>query len=102
MRVLIRLLKALLPLIVIGVAGLVAVTMVRSRPEVETQAPTVAPPGVRAHSGEPSRRFEYRFGARVPSAQERRHNSYLRSLVGSRRFHHRLLKGASSKKAMFC
>ena len=50
MRVLIRLLKALLPLIVIGVAGLVAVTMIRSRPEVETQAPTVAPPGVRAHS----------------------------------------------------
>ena len=49
MRVLVRLLKALLPLIVIGVAGLVAVTMIRSRPEVETQAPTVAPPGVRAH-----------------------------------------------------
>ena len=49
MRVLIRLLRALLPLIVIGVAGLVAVTMVRNRPEVETQAPTVEPPGVRAH-----------------------------------------------------
>lgn len=49
MSVVIRLLKALLPLIVIGIAGFVAVTMIRSRPEVETQAPTVAPPGVRTH-----------------------------------------------------
>ena len=49
MRVLIRLLKILAPLVVIGVAVLVAMTMVRNRPEVETQTPTISPPGVRAH-----------------------------------------------------
>ena len=48
MGVMIRLLKALSPLIVIGVAGFAALTIVRNRPEVDTQAPTIAPPGVRA------------------------------------------------------
>jgi RND family efflux transporter MFP subunit len=48
MGVMIRLVKILSPLIVLGVAGFVAVTIVRNRPEVDTQVPTVAPPGVRA------------------------------------------------------
>ena len=48
MGVIIRLVKILSPLIVIGVAGFVAVTIVRNRPEVSTHVPTIAPPGVRA------------------------------------------------------
>ncbi len=48
MGTIIRLVKILSPLIVLGVAGFVAVTIVRNRPEVDTQVPTVAPPGVRA------------------------------------------------------
>ena len=48
MSVMIRLLKILSPLLVLGVAGFVAMTIVRNRPEVETQAPTITPPGVRA------------------------------------------------------
>lgn len=48
MGVMIRLVKILSPLIVLGVAGFVAVTIVRNRPEVDTQVPTVAPPGVHA------------------------------------------------------
>ena len=48
MGVMIRLLKVLSPLLVIGVAGFVAMTIVRNRPEVEMQAPVIAPPGVRA------------------------------------------------------
>ena len=49
MRIWARALKFLLPLAVIGVATLAAVIMIRSRPEVATQVPEVAPPGVRAH-----------------------------------------------------
>ena len=48
MRVFIPLLKVLSPLLVIGVAGFLAITIVRNRPEVVTQAPTITPPGVRA------------------------------------------------------
>ena len=48
MRVLIRLLKVLSPLLVLGLAGFAAMTIIRNRPEVETQAPIVTPPGVRA------------------------------------------------------
>ena len=49
MRSLVRVLKLLLPLLVVGVATLAAVVLVRSKPEVATQVPQVAPPGVRAH-----------------------------------------------------
>ena len=49
MGLLARSLKFLLPLVVVGVATLAAVVLVRSRPEVATQVPQVAPPGVRAH-----------------------------------------------------
>ena len=48
MRLLIRLLKVLSPLLVIGAAGFLAITIVRNRPEVVTQPPTITPPGVRA------------------------------------------------------
>ena len=50
MRLFTPVLKVLLPLAVLGIAGLVAVTIIRSRPEVETQIPIIAPPGVRVHS----------------------------------------------------
>ncbi len=49
MGLLARSLKFLLPLVVVGVATLAAVVLVRSKPEVATQVPQVAPPGVRAH-----------------------------------------------------
>ena len=49
MSVLVRVLKATLPLAVLGLAGLVAVVMIRSQPDVETQPPPIAPPGVRVH-----------------------------------------------------
>ncbi len=42
-----RLLKAVLPLLVLGVAGAGAYVMYRNRPPVETQAPVVTPPAVR-------------------------------------------------------
>ena len=48
MGVMIRVLKVLSPLLVIGVAGFVAITIGRNRPEVEMQAPAITPPGVRA------------------------------------------------------
>jgi multidrug efflux system membrane fusion protein len=48
MGVMIRILKVLSPLLVLGVAGFVAMTIVRNRPEVEMQAPVITPPGVRA------------------------------------------------------
>ena len=46
-RVTVRVLQIVLPLAVLGVAGGVAVTMVRNRPPVETQPPVFTPPGVR-------------------------------------------------------
>ena len=46
---LIRVLRVLLPLVVMGIAVLAAAAMIRSRPDVETQAPIIAPPGVRVH-----------------------------------------------------
>lgn len=46
-RLLIRILKVLLPLVVVVAAGLAAYGMFLSRPPVETQAPVVAPPSVR-------------------------------------------------------
>ena len=49
MRTWARALKFLLPLAVLGVATLAAVIMIRSKPEVATQVPEFAPPGVRAH-----------------------------------------------------
>ena len=49
MGILIRVLKLLLPLGVLGVATLAAIIMIRNRPEVVMQIPEVAPPGVRAH-----------------------------------------------------
>ena len=49
MRLLVRVFKFLLPLVVVGIATLAAVVLVRSKPEVATQVPQVAPPGVRAH-----------------------------------------------------
>ena len=49
MRVLLRLLKVFLPLAVLAVAGFTALTIVRNRPEVETQPQRIEPPGVRIH-----------------------------------------------------
>jgi len=49
MRILIRILKAVLPLAVLGLAGFVALMMIRNRPVVETQPAQIAPPGVRVH-----------------------------------------------------
>lgn len=48
MNVVIRLLKVLAPLAVLGLAGLAAYTLFSNRPQVETQIPTPAAPGVRA------------------------------------------------------
>ena len=48
-RFLIRTLKISLPLVVIGIAGFAAITMVRNRPPVETQPPVFSPPGVQVH-----------------------------------------------------
>ena len=48
-RVTIRILQALLPLALLGLAGLAAVTMIRNRPVVETRPLEIAPPGVRVH-----------------------------------------------------
>ena len=49
MSVLVRVLKVILPVAVLSLAGLVAVVMIRSQPDVETQPPPIAPPGVRVH-----------------------------------------------------
>ena len=49
MGVLARVLKAVLPVAVLGVAVLVAAVMIRSRPDVETLPPPIAPPGIRVH-----------------------------------------------------
>ena len=46
-RPLVRILQSVLPLVVLGAAGLAAYAMVISRPPVETQVPRVEPPGVR-------------------------------------------------------
>ncbi len=45
----VRVLQAVLPLALLGLAGLAAVTMIRNRPVVETRPPEIAPPGVRVH-----------------------------------------------------
>ena len=50
MRILINILKGLLPLALLGVAALAAVTMVRNRPVAEVQTPPIEPPGVRVHA----------------------------------------------------
>ena len=50
MRILINILKGILPLALLGVAALAAVTMIRNRPEAEIQPPQIAPPGVRVHT----------------------------------------------------
>ena len=46
-RVIVRTLRIVLPLAVLGGAGLAAVAMIRNRPPVETQPPVFEPPGVR-------------------------------------------------------
>ncbi len=46
-RMMVRTLKIVAPLAVLGVAGFAAVTMIRNRTPVETQSPVFAPPGVR-------------------------------------------------------
>ncbi len=48
-RTLLRILQAVLPLALLGLAGLAAMTMIRNRPVVETRPPDIAPPGVRVH-----------------------------------------------------
>ena len=48
-RALVRMLKALLPLVIVAAAGFAAVTMILNRPPVETLTPVVEPPGVRVH-----------------------------------------------------
>ena len=49
MRILINILKGLLPLALLGIAALAAMTMIRNRPVAEIQSPPIAPPGVRVH-----------------------------------------------------
>ena len=49
MRILINILKGVLPLALLGIAALAAVTMIRNRPVAEVQPPTIEPPGVRVH-----------------------------------------------------
>lgn len=48
-RVLIRTIRALLPLIIVAAAAFAAVTMIMNRPPVETLTPVIEPPGVRVH-----------------------------------------------------
>ena len=48
-RVLIRILRALLPLIIVAAAAFAAVTMILNRPPIETLTPVIEPPGVRVH-----------------------------------------------------
>ena len=52
MRILINILKGVLPLALLGIAALAAITMIRNRPEPEIQPPQIAPPGVRVHAVE--------------------------------------------------
>ena len=52
MGILINILKGVLPLALLGVAALAAITMIRNRPEAEIQPPQIAPPGVRVHAVE--------------------------------------------------
>ena len=52
MRILIAILKGVLPLALLAVAALAAVTMIRNRPVAEIQPPVIAPPGVRVHTVE--------------------------------------------------
>ena len=49
MRILINILKGVLPLALLGIAALAAVTMIRNRPVAEVQPPPIEPPGVRVH-----------------------------------------------------
>jgi len=44
-----RILRALLPLIIVAAAAFAAVTMIMNRPPVETLTPVIEPPGVRVH-----------------------------------------------------
>ena len=46
-RAIVRILRIVLPLAVLGGAGFAAVTMIRNQPPVETQRPIFVPPGVR-------------------------------------------------------
>ncbi|MYD86038.1 MAG: efflux RND transporter periplasmic adaptor subunit [Acidobacteria bacterium] len=48
-RVLLRTIRALLPLIIVAAAAFAAVTMIMNRPPVETLTPVIEPPGVRVH-----------------------------------------------------
>ena len=48
-RVLVGILKTLLPLVIVVAAVLGAVTMIMNRPPVETLTPVIEPPGVRVH-----------------------------------------------------
>ena len=48
-RALVRMLKALLPVVIVAAAGFAAITMILNRPPVETLTPVVEPPGVRVH-----------------------------------------------------
>ena len=48
-RAMLRILKALLPLIIVTAAGFAALTMIMNRPPVETLTPVIEPPGVRVH-----------------------------------------------------
>ncbi len=48
-RALLRSLRVVLPLAVLGVAVVAAAVLVSTRPPVATQAPTIEPPGVRVH-----------------------------------------------------
>ena len=48
-RVLVGMLKTLLPLVIVVAAVLGAVTMILNRPPVETLTPVIEPPGVRVH-----------------------------------------------------
>lgn len=49
MRIATRLLQILLPLGILALAGFATMTMINSRPPVETQSPRISPPGVRVH-----------------------------------------------------
>ena len=48
-RAFVGLLKLLLPIVVLAGAGFAAYTMIINRPQVVTQPPVIAPPGVRVH-----------------------------------------------------
>ena len=48
-RAIIRILRALLPLVIVAAAAFAAVVMIMNRPPVETLTPVIEPPGVRVH-----------------------------------------------------